>query len=315
MPGSNEMEKLAVIGCGTMGHSIALNAAWVGMQVKMYGVDTNDIQKGLSGVTDKLSTLLKNDLITGDQLSQILKNITGTSSLSETVDGASFIIECIPEVLELKNDLFRKLDQMCAKEVILATNTSGLSPSRIASNLKYPERTLATHFWNPAHLIPLVEVLRAEFTDDKTFNRAIDMLKLMKKKPIEVKKEVPGLVGNRLQFALFREAQYLLEQGIASKEDIDAAVTYSIGRRLPVTGPLLSADMGGLDVFASISDYLFKDLSNADQSSANLKELVARRHFGQKNGAGFYFWDEKFSEEMNQKREEQLIRFLKEDIN
>lgn len=309
------MEKLAVIGCGTMGHSIALNAAWVGMQVKMYGVDTNDIQKGLSGVTDKLSTLLKNDLITRDQLSQILKNITGTSSLSETVDGASFIIECIPEVLELKNDLFRKLDQMCAKEVILATNTSGLSPSRIASNLKYPERTLATHFWNPAHLIPLVEVLRAEFTDDKTFNRAIDMLKLMKKKPIEVKKEVPGLVGNRLQFALFREAQYLLEQGIASKEDIDAAVTYSIGRRLPVTGPLLSADMGGLDVFASISDYLFKDLSNADQSSANLKELVARRHFGQKNGAGFYFWDEKFSEEMNQKREEQLIRFLKEDIN
>jgi 3-hydroxybutyryl-CoA dehydrogenase len=235
--------------------------------------------------------------------------------LSEAVDGATFIIECIPEVLELKNDLFRKLDQMCSEEVILATNTSGLSPSRIALNLKHPERTLATHFWNPAHLIPLVEVLRAEFTDDKTFNRAIDMLKLMNKKPIEVKKEVPGLVGNRLQFALFREAQYLLEQGIASKEDIDAAVTYSIGRRLPVTGPLLSADMGGLDVFASISDYLFKDLSNADQSSANLKELVAQRHFGQKNGAGFYLWDEKFSEEMNHKREEQLIRFLKEDIN
>ena len=309
------MEKLAVIGCGTMGHSIALNAAWVGMQVKMYGIDANDIQNGLSGVNDKLNTLLKNDLITEDQLSQILKNITGTSSLSEAVDGATFIIECIPEVLELKNDLFRKLDQMCGDEVILATNTSGLSPSRIALNLKHPERTLATHFWNPAHLIPLVEVLRAEFTDDKTFNTAINILKFMNKKPIEVKKEVPGLVGNRLQFALFREAQYLLEQGIASKEDIDAAVTYSIGRRLPVTGPLLSADMGGLDVFASISDYLFKDLSNADQSSANLKELVARRHFGQKNGAGFYPWDEKFSEEMNQKREEQLIRFLKEDIN
>ncbi len=315
MPGLNEMEKLAVIGCGTMGHSIALNAAWVGMQVKMYGVDTNDIQNGLSGVTDKLDTLLKNDLITRDQLSQILKNITGTSSLSEAVDGATFIIECIPEVLELKNDLFRKLDQMCGEEVILATNTSGLSPSRIALNLKHPERTLATHFWNPAHLIPLVEVLRAEFTDDKTFNRAINMLKFMNKKPIEVKKEVPGLVGNRLQFALFREAQYLLEQGIASKEDIDAAVTYSIGRRLPVTGPLLSADMGGLDVFASISDYLFKDLSNMDQSSVNLKELVSQGHFGQKNGEGFYLWDEKFSKEMNQKREEQLIRFLKEDIN
>lgn len=308
------MEKLAVIGCGTMGHSIALNAAWKGMQVKMYGVDSNDIQKGMSGVSDKLNTLLKNDLITKDQLSQILSRIKATDSMSEVVDGATFIIECIPEVLELKNQLFRELDEICDEEVILATNTSGLSPSRIAMNLKHPERTLATHFWNPAHLIPLVEVLRAEFTDDNTFNRTMSMLRLMDKKPIEVKKEVPGLVGNRLQFALFREAQYLLEQGIASKEDIDAAVTYSIGRRLPVSGPLLSADMGGLDVFASISDYLFKDLSNADQSSEVLKELVSKRHFGQKNGEGFYLWDEKFSEEMNHKREEQLIRFLKEDI-
>ena len=309
------MEKLAVIGCGTMGHSIALNAAWAGMQVEMYGVDANDIQNGISGVSDKLKTLLENDLITIDQEFQILNRITGTDSLSAAVDASTFIIECIPEILELKNDLFRKLDEMCSEDVILATNTSGLSPSRIALNLKHPERTIATHFWNPAHLIPLVEVLRAEFTDDRTFNRAMDMLKLMKKKPIEVKKEVPGLVGNRLQFALFREAQYLLEQGIASKEDIDAAVTYSIGRRLPVTGPLLSADMGGLDVFASISDYLFKDLSNADQSSAKLKDLVARRNFGQKNGAGFYLWDEKFSVELNQRREEQLIQFLKEDIN
>jgi len=315
VPGSKEKEKLTIIGCGTMGHSIALNAAWVGMQVKIYGVDDNDIQKGMLGVTKKLATLLKNDLITKDKQSQILKRITGTDSLSEAVEDATFIIECIPEILELKNDLFRILDEMCNKEVILATNTSGLSPSRIALNLKHPERTIATHFWNPAHLIPLVEVLRAEFTDDKTFNRAIAMLKFMNKKPIEVKKEVPGLVGNRLQFALFREAQYLLEQGVASKEDIDAAVTYSIGRRLPITGPLLSADMGGLDVFASISDYLFKDLSNADQSSEKLKELVSNHHFGQKNGEGFYLWDDSFSEEMNRKREEQLIRFLKEDIN
>ncbi|OYX95349.1 MAG: 3-hydroxybutyryl-CoA dehydrogenase, partial [Sphingobacteriia bacterium 35-40-5] len=108
MPGLNEMEKLVVIGCGTMGHSIALNAAWAGMPVKMYGVDTNDIQNGLSGVTDKLNTLFKNDLISKDQKDQILNRITGTDLLSEAVDGATFIIECIPEVLELKNDLFRK---------------------------------------------------------------------------------------------------------------------------------------------------------------------------------------------------------------
>ena len=315
MPGSTEIERLAVIGCGTMGHTIALNAAWFGIQVKMYGIDQKDVQNGLLAVKAKLKTLFEKDLIMQNQQDQILEKITGTDSLSEAVSGATFIIECIPENLELKNDLFVKLDEMCNEGVILATNTSGLSPSLIGLNLKHPQRTLATHFWNPAHLIPLVEVLRSKFTNDHTFKRAIDLLKFMNKKPIEVKKEVPGMVGNRLQFALFREAQFLLEQGIASKEDIDAAVTYGIGRRLPVTGPLLSADMGGLDVFASISDYLFKDLSNADQLSGKLRDLIAQGHFGQKNGEGYYSWNEKFTAEMNYKREEQLIQFLKDDIN
>jgi len=315
VPGSIEIERLAIIGCGTMGHTIALNAAWFGIQVKMYGIDQKDVQNGLLAVKAKLKTLFAKDLIKQDQQDQILEKITGTDSLSDAVSGATFIIECIPEILKLKNDLFIKLDEMCNEEVILATNTSGLSPSLIGLNLKYPQRILATHFWNPAHLIPLVEVLRAKFTNDNTFKRTIDLLMFMNKKPIEVKKEVPGMVGNRLQFALFREAQFLLEQGIASKEDIDAAVTYGIGRRLPVTGPLLSADMGGLDVFASISDYLFKDLSNTDQLSGKLRDLISQGHFGQKNGKGYYTWNEKFTEAMNHKREEQLIQFLKDDIN
>ena len=135
----------------------------------------------------------------------------------------------------------------------------------------------------------------------------------MHKKPIEVKREVPGLVGNRLQFALFREAQYLLEEGIASKEDIDAAVTYSIGRRLPVTGPLLSADMGGLDVFAAISDYLFEDLSKSDRSFPTLTKLVEHKKLGSKTKRGYYEWDKDFSTKVNQAREKELIRHLKQD--
>ena len=309
------MEELGIIGCGTMGHSIALSASWSGIQVKMYGLTENDLEKGFSGISDKLSTLHKSGLITQDESSLIFNRISGTQSMDDLVEGSTFLIECIPEDLNLKRELFSVLDKMCAKEVILATNTSGLSPSAIAEYTQYPERTLATHFWNPAHLVPLVEVLRGKFTDENTFNRGMNLLKFMKKRPIEVRKEVPGLVGNRLQFALFREAQYLLEQGVASKEDIDAAVTYSIGRRLPVTGPLLSADMGGLDVFASISNYLFKDLSNAEEALPILNKLLAAHHFGQKNGNGYYAWDEKFSEEMNHKRELELIRFLKEDMS
>lgn len=171
-----------------------------------------------------------------------------------------------------------------------------------------------THFWNPAHLIPLVEVVRGEKTGDEAVERSFQLLKQMKKKPIEVKKEIPGFVGNRLQYALFREAQYLLEEGIASKEDIDDAVTYGIGRRLPVSGPLMTADMGGLDVFSAISDYLFQHLSSAEESLPILKKLVEEQKLGDKSGEGYYKWDEDFSKQYNQKREEELIRFLKKDL-
>ena len=307
------MENLTIIGSGTMGHSIALSAAWAEINVKMYGLDEIEIEKGLLGIKNKLTVLLQNGLITFRDFENIKARITGSHSMEDAAEGASFIIECIPEDLGMKQELFRYLDKICAADVILASNTSGLSPSLISAGTLHPERIIVTHFWNPAHLIPLVEVLRAQKTNDSTFARAMELLRIMNKKPIEVKKEVPGMVGNRLQFALFREAQYLLEEGIASKEDIDSAVIYSIGRRLPVTGPLISADMGGLDVFASISDYLFEDLSKADRAFPTLNKLVAQNKLGDKTGEGYYLWDNDFSLEMNRSRERELIRFLKQD--
>ncbi len=307
------MENLTIIGSGTMGHSIALSAAWAEINVKMYGLDEIEIEKGLLGIKNKLTVLLQNGLITFRDFENIKARITGSHSMEDAAEGASFIIECIPEDLGMKQELFRYLDKICAADVILASNTSGLSPSLISTGTLHPERIIVTHFWNPAHLIPLVEVLRAQKTNDSTFARAMELLRIMNKKPIEVKKEVPGMVGNRLQFALFREAQYLLEEGIASKEDIDSAVIYSIGRRLPVTGPLISADMGGLDVFASISDYLFEDLSKADRAFPTLNKLVAQNKLGDKTGEGYYLWDNDFSLEMNRSRERELIRFLKQD--
>ncbi|WP_367590541.1 3-hydroxyacyl-CoA dehydrogenase family protein [Heyndrickxia ginsengihumi] len=136
----------------------------------------------------------------------------------------------------------------------------------------------------------------------------------MNKKPIEVKKDILGSIGNRLQYALFREAQHILEIGAATVEEIDAAVRYSIGRRLTVTGPFMTADMGGLDVFHHISDYLFKDLSIAPTSLSTMKTLVAEGKYGQKNGAGFYQWSPEFSEKMNAEREKELIKWLKMDL-
>ena len=305
------MEKPGIIGCGTMGHSIALAAAWAGLPVILHGLDNLETENAQSAILDKLKMLSRSGLVNPDTIEGIKKKITITHSIDEIASVSSFIIETIPENIDLKKNLFQYLDKICSADVILATNTSGLSPTMIASATLNPQRTVACHFWNPPHLVPLVEVIRGEKTSDQTVKRASDLLIFMNKKPIQVKKEVPGFVGNRLQFALFREAQYILEQGIASKEDIDAAVTYGIGRRLPVTGPFISADMGGLDVFSSIADYLFNDLSNATGSSPHLKKLVSEEKFGAKSGEGYYKWDHSFLEEMNLKREKELIHFLK----
>ncbi|WP_264805288.1 3-hydroxyacyl-CoA dehydrogenase family protein [Cytobacillus sp. NCCP-133] len=308
------MERIAVLGCGTMGHSIALNAAWAGLSVKMQGISDADLEQGWTNMLKKLEVMLDNGILSDSEAGQIQGNIKMTTSVEEAVQGATFVIEAVPENIQLKIELFKRLGVICGPDVILASNTSGLSPTEIASETAHPERTVVTHFWNPAHLIPLVEVVRGEKTGDEAVERSFQLLKQMKKKPIEVKKEVPGFVGNRLQYALFREAQYLLEEGIASKEDIDDAVTYGIGRRLPVSGPLMTADMGGLDVFSAISDYLFQHLSNAEGSLPTLKNLVAKKKLGDKTGEGYYDWNGDFSREYNQKREAELIRFLKKDL-
>jgi 3-hydroxybutyryl-CoA dehydrogenase len=309
------MEHLSVIGAGTMGHSISLSAAWAGMEVMMYGLNEKDIKRGLSGVERKLDVLEESGLLSNAQAGAILGKIRVCHSIERAIDGATFIIEAIAEDIGLKRALFADLDKKCGPDVVLASNTSGLGLRSITADIKNKNRTLITHFWNPAHLVPLVEVYRDQDTEEVYVQRTMNLLNGMNKKPIEVMKEVPGLVGNRLQFALFREAQALLEQGIATKEDIDAAVTFGIGRRLQVTGPLLSADMGGLDVFAAVSDHLFEDLSNAAQSLPTLKRLVSEGKLGDKTGEGYYIWSEDFSSRVNRQREQELIRLMKQDLH
>ena len=307
------MERIAVIGCGTMGHSIALSAAWAGYDVTMHGIAAEELKQALVGMESKLQVLIDNDLLTSEEAQAVRDRVTTVTTIEDAVKEATFIIEAVPERLELKQQIFKQLDELCDLSVILASNTSAISPTDIASKTKYPERTVITHFWHPAHLIPLVEVVRGSKTSDETVERSMELMNAMNKKPIEVKKEAPGFVGNRLQFALLREAQHILEEGIASKEDIDAAVLYSIGRRLPVTGPFLSADMGGLDVYTDISNYLYKDLSTAKQSTSSMQELLEAGDLGSKTGKGYYEWSTEFTDEMNTEREKELIRYVKKD--
>ena len=308
------MEKISILGSGTMGHSIALSAAWSGQQVKVYGINEQDVENADKGLNNKIQVMVDNGLFDAADGSRIKNGIAFSTSLEEVVQGSTFIIEVIPEVLQLKKDMYRKLESLVGPEVVIASNTSGFMPSLLAGDMEHPNRLVVTHFWNPGHLIPLVEVVKGERTDNETVERAMAVVASMNKKPILLNKELPGFIGNRLQYALFREAQALLDAGAATKEDIDAAVTYSIGRRLPVTGPLMTADMGGLDVFSAISNYLFGDLADDPRSGKTLTELVEDGDLGDKSGKGFYDWDPAVSQKINAEREQTLIHFLKNDL-
>ncbi|QQE77979.1 3-hydroxyacyl-CoA dehydrogenase family protein [Alicyclobacillus sp. SO9] len=307
-------EKLSIVGAGIMGHSIALSAAWSGLEVLVWGINREDIEKAKTGLEHKLDVLKDYEVLRDDDKDRILSSIVFTDSLSDCVAHATFVIEAIPENLELKQQYFQQLDEICPVDTIITSNTSGLSATEIAKLTKHPERTAVTHFWNPAHLLPLVEVVRGNHTSDETAERALALLNSMNKKPILVKKDVLGSVGNRIQYAMFREAQYILEQGIASMEDIDAAMRYSLGRRLPVTGPFMTMDMGGLNTNAAITSYLFADLSNAEGVQPTMNNLVDNGHYGPKTGRGFYEWTPAMTEHMEHEREKELIHFLKQDL-
>lgn len=310
----SSQENLSIIGSGIMGHSIALTAAWSGLDVIVWGTDEADFDRARAGLNAKLDMLMGYDVLDQNEKERIMNSISFTDSLEDCVANATFVIEAIPEILELKQNYFKQLDELCPENTIIASNTSGLSATEIAKLTSKPERTCITHFWLPAHLMPLVEVVRGEHTSDETNDRAMALLKSMNKKPISVKKDVLGQVGNRLQYAIFREAQYLLDEGIASMEDIDAAIRYSLGRRFGVTGPFMTMDMGGLNTNASITSYLFEDLSDRKEIFPTMKELVENDHIGPKTGKGFYEWSPEFTAQMEKEREEELIDWLKKDI-
>lgn len=308
------MKKIAIIGAGTMGHSIGLSAAWSGQSVKIFGVDARDLETAQKGFEAKLRLMAANGLISDEQVKEIAERVVFTSSLEEAVKEAEFIIEAVPENMELKHNIYRQLEGLAANDIIIASNSSGLMPTALAEGMKHPERFVLTHFWNPAHLVPLVEIVGGEKTDEKTLQQTKTLIEQMKKQAVLLNKELPGFIGNRLQFAMFREAQALLDAGVATKEDIDAAVTYGIGRRLPVTGPLQTADLGGLDIFHAISDYLFEDLSTDQKPGPTLSSLLEKGELGTKTGSGFYQWPQAQSEAVQGKREEALIHFLKQDM-
>jgi len=283
-----EINHVALLGAGMVGHGLALHFAKAGYQVSLYSRTQQTIDKAIENIRANLPALLQGQASVDDEIEEIVSRIETTRNMDEAVAKASIIIESVAENLQIKQDLFKELDQMCPRDVILATNTSVMSITSIASKAKNGDRIIGTHFWFPPYLIPLVEVVKGRDTSDETMEITYQFMKKAGKYPIKCLKDVPGFVANRLQHALWREAISIVERGIADAATVDDAIKQSFGIRVPVLGPIENADMVGLDLTLAIHNTVLQDLEASPNPSPLLKDKVDKGELGFKSGKGFY---------------------------
>ncbi|CAN5603305.1 3-hydroxyacyl-CoA dehydrogenase family protein [soil metagenome] len=286
---NRQIEHIAVIGAGIMGHGIAQEFAVAGHPVFL--TDSSD------AALAKALTLIEANLSDTDNRNEVLQRFSLTTSLSEAVATADYVVEAVPENLALKQRIFAELDAFAPSHTILASNTSSFMPSQLAPSTKRPDRVLVTHYFNPPHVVPLVEVVRGPQTSDETVETVRDLYSQTGKIPVVIQKERLGFIGNRLQNALFREALSLVEQGVCSLEDVDTVMHTSIGRRWSVAGIFEIFDLAGLDTAFAVATQLFPDLSNATEPPQEWLQRVAAGDLGIKSGKGFYEWTPESGEE------------------
>ena len=244
-------------------------------------------------VRDNLSVLVENDVMTQQEADAAAARISFVDTIEEVADFADVVFEGIIEKLEIKQDYFAKMDAIFPPTTILATNTSAISITEIAEKSVHKERIIGTHYWNPAYLVPLVEVIKTKYVSDETVQATYDLLKEAGKRPVIVKKDVPGFLANRMQHALFREALNIIEQDIADPADVDDAIKYGFGMRLGICAPVEVMDMGGLDLTYNIHSYLFPHLCNSTEPSKLLTDNIAKGNLGFKTGQGLETWSER----------------------
>ncbi len=304
---AEDINKVGLVGAGMIGNTLALHFAKAGYQVSLYSRTQQTLDKAIEGIKSNLTALLQGQAGAEKEIEKIVSRIKTTRNLDEAIAKAQIIVESVAEDLKIKQELFKELDQMCPKDTILATNTSVISITEIASKAQNRNRIVGTHFWFPAHLIPLVEVVKGKDTSDETMEITYQFMKKAGKHPIKCLKDVPGFVANRLQHALSREAISIVEHGIADAATVDEAIKQSFGIRLAVLGPIEGADMVGLDLMLALHNTVLKDLEASPNPSPLLKDKVKKGELGVKTGKGFY---DNWTPESIKRTRERLIKYL-----
>jgi 3-hydroxybutyryl-CoA dehydrogenase len=286
----DDIKQITVVGAGLMGHAIALEFALAGYDVGLYSRTPESLRRGLENVDASLGQLVEVGKTSATQAKTAATRIHGYDELDQASKSADLVIESVYEDLALKREVFKELDRLCPERTILASNTSGFMPSSFTGQIRRRDRALVVHYVNPPHLVPLVEVVPTPQTSEATVERVTDLLTGIGKRPIVIRKEVPGFVLNRLQMALLREALWLVDNKVVEAPDVDLALRSSIGRRWAVAGIFEILEIAGWDLVFNIASGLLPHLSESSDVPQVLKEKVERGEFGVKTGKGFYDW-------------------------
>jgi len=286
----DQIKNICVIGAGNMGHQIALRAAMSGFKVICTDVSEEQLKKAEAFVNQYLPGRVKKGRLTEEQAENAKANIAFTTSLDEAAKDADFVIEAATEKIDLKRKIFSQLDEICKPETILATNSSFIVSSKIADATNRPDKVVNMHFFNPALVMKLVEVVKGPHVSDETAEVTMELSRRMEKIPVLLQKEIRGFLVNYLLGYLNREALYLLDQGIASAQDIDMAVENALGHPM---GPFKLMDLTGVDLSYHISmEHFLETGDKADMPSPTVVEKYVKKEWGRKVGKGFYDYSE-----------------------
>jgi len=285
---AESIQRAAVIGAGTMGHGIAQVLAMCGVETRLFDVDEAAVERGLAKIRGNLDKGVERGKVSAEARDAANAQLSGSTDMGAAAADVQAVVEAVPERMELKQSIFKSLGNLLGADVLLASNTSSLSLTEIADAAAHSERVVGMHFFNPVHIMKLVEVVRTERSSDAAVQTAMDLARRMGKEPIDVK-DAPGFASSRLGIAIGLEAMRMVSEGVASAEDIDKAMVLGYG--FPM-GPLKLTDLVGLDVRLSIAEYLTQELGERFVPPQILRDKVEQGELGKKSGQGFYSWSE-----------------------
>ena len=302
------IKRIAVIGAGMMGFGVATEFARFGYPVSIYNTRQETSKQAMAQISEALDLMVETELLTADQAKAAYDRVRPTTDIVDAASGADFVHESVFELLSLKQEIFSKLDEICPPAVILATNTSGFKVTDIATATEHPERVLATHHFQPPHFVPLVEVVGGEKTDRAVIERAASLLWGLRKRVAIIDVELARFVGNRIQGAIGREIQSLVDKGVCSPEMIDDVISFGFGRRMGYTGYFKRMDLIGLDFGYKVAK------GHGLEPWKPIAERVERGEFGMKSGKGFYDWPGDTAKQLHHHMNTELIRLMKQDM-